>query len=81
VRAALELLEEHEVQLEARCGALIEDEQSGPSAPVDLDGFIEARRSADTETFYILLPRAQADLGEIWDHTLNSFRASRRARS
>ena len=47
VRAALQLLEEHEAKLEALRGALIEGEQSGPSEAFDFDGFIEARRSAD----------------------------------
>ncbi len=47
VRAALEFLEEHEAKLAARCGALIEGEQSGPSTAFDFDAFIEARRAAD----------------------------------
>jgi antitoxin ParD1/3/4 len=47
VRAALQLLEEHEAKLEALRGALIEGERSGPSEAFDLDAFIEARRSAD----------------------------------
>jgi antitoxin ParD1/3/4 len=47
VRAALELLEEHEAKLEAWRGALIEGEQSGPSQAFDFDFFLEARRSAD----------------------------------
>jgi antitoxin ParD1/3/4 len=47
VRAALELLEEHEAKLEALRGALIEGEQSGPSEPFDFDAFVEGRRSAD----------------------------------
>jgi antitoxin ParD1/3/4 len=47
VRAALELLEEHEAALEALRGALLEGEQSGPSEVFDFDAFIDARRSAD----------------------------------
>ena len=47
VRAALELLEEHEAKLEALRGALIEGEQSGPSEALDFGAFIEARRAAD----------------------------------
>ena len=46
VRAALELLEEHEARLEALRGALIEGEQSGPSAAFDFDALSEVRRSA-----------------------------------
>ena len=47
VRAALELLEEHEAKLEALRGALIEGEQSGPSEAFDFDAFIAAKRPAD----------------------------------
>ncbi len=47
VRAALELLEEHEAKVEALRGALIEGERSGPSEAFDFDAFIQARRSAD----------------------------------
>lgn len=47
VRAALQLLEEHEAKLEALRGALIEGEQSGASEPFDFDAFIKGRRSAD----------------------------------
>jgi antitoxin ParD1/3/4 len=47
VRAALQLLEEHEAKLEALRGALIEGERSGHSEAFDFDAFIEARRSAD----------------------------------
>ncbi len=45
VRAALQLLEEHEVKLEALRSALIEGEQSGPSQPFDFDAFIEGKRA------------------------------------
>ena len=44
VRAALRLLEEHEVRLEALRAALIEGEQSGPSEPFDVDRFVEEKR-------------------------------------
>jgi len=46
VRAALRLLEEHEVRLEALRAALIEGEQSGTSEPFDLDRFVEEKRQS-----------------------------------
>jgi antitoxin ParD1/3/4 len=49
VRAALRLLEEHEVRLEALRAALIEGEQSGPSEPFDLDRFVEGKRQSSPE--------------------------------
>ncbi len=47
MRAALRLLEEHEARLEALRNALIEGERSGPSAPFDVEAFIEAKRAED----------------------------------
>ncbi len=49
IRAALRLLEEHEVRLEALRAALIEGEQSGPSEPFDFDRFVEERRQLSPE--------------------------------
>jgi antitoxin ParD1/3/4 len=49
VRAALRLLEEHEVRLEALRAALIEGEQSGPSEPFDFDRFVEEKRRSPPE--------------------------------
>ena len=49
IRAALRLLEEHEVRLEALRAALIEGEQSGPSEPFDFDRFVEERSQLSPE--------------------------------
>lgn len=49
VRAALRLLEEHEVRLEALRAALIEGEQGGPSEPFDFDRFVEEKRQSPPE--------------------------------
>ena len=45
VRAALRLLEEREAKLSALCAALVEGENSGPSAAFDFDAFIERKRA------------------------------------
>ena len=45
VRAGLRLLEEREARLEALRSALIEGEESGPSAPFDFDAFLAAKRA------------------------------------
>jgi antitoxin ParD1/3/4 len=45
VRAALRLLEEQEAKLTALRAALIEGEESGPSAPFDFDEFIARKRT------------------------------------
>lgn len=49
VRAGLHLLEEHEIKLEALRAALVEGEQSGPSAPFDFDRFLEGKRGPKPE--------------------------------
>ena len=45
VRAALRLLEEQELKLEALRTALAEDEENGPSTPFDFDAFIARKRN------------------------------------
>jgi antitoxin ParD1/3/4 len=46
MRAALRLLEEQEAKLAALRAALIEGEESGPSAPFDFEAFIARKRNA-----------------------------------
>lgn len=45
IRAALRLLEDQEIKLVALRAALIEGEQSGPSAPFDFERFIARKRT------------------------------------
>jgi antitoxin ParD1/3/4 len=45
VRAGLRLLEEQETKLAALRAALIEGEQSGPSAAFDIEAFIARKRA------------------------------------
>ncbi len=45
IRAGLRLLEVQELKLEALRVALIEGEQSGPSAPFDVEAFIARKRA------------------------------------
>jgi antitoxin ParD1/3/4 len=49
IRTALRLLEDHEAKLQALRTALIEGEESGPSAPFDFDAFIERKRQGASE--------------------------------
>jgi antitoxin ParD1/3/4 len=44
VRAGLRLLEEHEAKVRALQAALTDGEQSGPSAPFDVDAFVARKR-------------------------------------
>ena len=46
LRAALRLLEEHELRLTALRTALIDGEQSGASMPFDFDAFVTNKRGA-----------------------------------
>ncbi|MBU0800637.1 MAG: type II toxin-antitoxin system ParD family antitoxin [Alphaproteobacteria bacterium] len=41
VRAALRLLEEHEIKVAALQAALIEGEESGPALPLDSEAFLK----------------------------------------
>ncbi len=45
VRAGLRLLEEHELKLRTLRAALVAGEDSGPSAPFDVDRFVDERRA------------------------------------
>ncbi|MBC7299444.1 type II toxin-antitoxin system ParD family antitoxin [Nocardia salmonicida] len=45
VRSALRMLENHETQLAALRGALIDGESSGPSTAFDFDSFIASKRA------------------------------------
>lgn len=45
VRAGLRLLEEHETKLQALRAALMAGEESGPSAPFDVDRFVNEKRA------------------------------------
>lgn len=45
VRAGLRLLEERGAHLAALRAALVEGEESGPSAPFDFDAFIASKRA------------------------------------
>ena len=45
VRAGLRLLEEHELKLHTLRAALVAGEDSGPSAPFEVDRFIDERRT------------------------------------
>ena len=49
VRAGLRLLEEHEVRLAALRAALAHGEESGPPAPFDFEGFVDAKKKAGGE--------------------------------
>jgi antitoxin ParD1/3/4 len=44
VRAALRLLEERDMKIEALCAALLEGERSGASTPFDVEEFISHKR-------------------------------------
>ncbi len=48
VRTGLRLLEEQETRLAALRAALVEGEQSGPSAPFDIEAFIARKRGPGT---------------------------------
>jgi antitoxin ParD1/3/4 len=49
VRAGLRLLEEHEAKVRALRFALVTGEESGASAPFDVDAFVKARRGPRPE--------------------------------
>jgi antitoxin ParD1/3/4 len=49
VRAGLRLLEEHESKIAALRNALVEGENSGPAAQLDVDAFLRAQRMTGTE--------------------------------
>ena len=45
VRAGLRLLEEYETKLQTLRAALVAGEESGPSAPFDVDRFVREKRA------------------------------------
>jgi antitoxin ParD1/3/4 len=45
IRAALRILEERELQIEALRAAIIEGEMSGPAEPFDVEAFLAAKRA------------------------------------
>lgn len=50
VRSALRLLEDRETHLRALRQALVDGENSGPSAPFDFDAFIARKRASGPDT-------------------------------
>lgn len=50
VRAGLRLLEDQETKLAALRAALVEGEESGPSAPLDMEAFIARKKATKPKT-------------------------------
>ena len=63
-----DLIRKNRIKLEKLRQAWIEGECSGPSTELDIDAFIaDKTKSLSFMSEFILYPKAEVDLSEIWD--------------